>query len=201
MKGWMNGLYSISEWVMRLAYVNILWMIFSLLGLVILGFFPATVAMFAVVRKWVRKEMDVPVFKLFWTTYKAEFLKSNLLGLIIGFAGVVMYFNFTIIEATVIPAFKWLYIPYIIITVLYLFTLLYIFPVFVHFNIKLKEVVKNAFILMTVNPLVTFSKAVLTGVLCFLFLKFPGVIPFFSGSLIALLLMFLSNNLLQKISH
>jgi uncharacterized membrane protein YesL len=201
MKGWMNGLYSISEWVMRLAYVNILWISFSMLGLVVFGFFPATAAMFVVVRKWVRKETDIPVFKLFWKTYKAEFLKSNLLGLIIGFAGVVMYFNFTIIEATVIPALKWLYIPYIIITVLYLFTLLYIFPVFVHFNIKLKEVVKNAFILMTVNPLVTFSKAVLTGVLCFLFMKFPGVIPFFSGSLIALLLMFLSNNLLQKISH
>jgi uncharacterized membrane protein YesL len=201
MAGMMRGFYGISEWVMRLAYVNILWISFSLLGLVLFGFFPATVAMFTVVRKWVRKETDVPVFKLFWTTYKAEFLKSNLLGLIIGFAGVVMYFNFTIIEATVIPAFKWLYIPYIIITVLYLFTLLYIFPVFVHFNIKIKEVVKNAFILMTVNPLVTFSKAVLTGVLCFLFLKFPGVIPFFSGSLIALLLIFLSNNLLHKISN
>jgi uncharacterized membrane protein YesL len=201
MKGWMNGLYSISEWVMRLAYVNILWIFFSIVGLVLFGFFPATVAMFAVVRKWVRKETDVPVFKWFWKTYKADFLKSNLLGIIILFAGFVMYFNFTIIESTVIPVFKWLYIPYIIITVLYILTLLYIFPVFVHFNIKIKEVVKNAFILMTVSPLVTFSKAVLTGVLSFLFLKFPGVIPFFSGSLIALLLMLLSNNLFQKISN
>ncbi|OLS37329.1 hypothetical protein BTR25_16040 [Bacillus sp. MRMR6] len=194
----MRGFYSISEWVMRLAYVNILWMIFSLLGLVILGFFPATVAMFAVVRKWVRKDLDVPVFKLFWTTYKAEFVKSNLLGLIIVFIGFVMYFNFTIIEATVIPIYKWLYIPYTIITAVYILTLLYVFPVFVHFNIKLKEVIKNAFILMTVSPIVTFSKAVLTGVLCFLFLKFPGVIPFYSGSVIALLLMFLSNNLFRK---
>ncbi|WP_083652416.1 YesL family protein [Bacillus sp. MRMR6] len=198
MAGLMRGFYSISEWVMRLAYVNILWMIFSLLGLVILGFFPATVAMFAVVRKWVRKDLDVPVFKLFWTTYKAEFVKSNLLGLIIVFIGFVMYFNFTIIEATVIPIYKWLYIPYTIITAVYILTLLYVFPVFVHFNIKLKEVIKNAFILMTVSPIVTFSKAVLTGVLCFLFLKFPGVIPFYSGSVIALLLMFLSNNLFRK---
>ena len=200
MNGWMNGFYRFSEWVMRLAYVNFLWVFFTLTGLVFFGFFPATVAMFAVVRKWVRKETDVPVFYLFWKTYKADFLKSNLLGLIISFAGFVLYFNFTVIEAAVTPALKWLYIPYIMITVMYILTLLYIFPVFVHFNSKIREVLRNAFILMTVSPLVTCSKVVLTGGLCFLFLQFPGVIPFFSGSLIAILLMFLSNNLLQKMS-
>jgi uncharacterized membrane protein YesL len=200
MNGWMKGIYRFTEWVTRLAYVNFLWVIFTLTGLVLFGFFPATVAMFAVVRKWVRKETDVPVFTLFWKTYKADFLKSNLLGLLISFVGFVLYFNFTVIEAAVVPAFKWLYIPYVMITVLYILTLLYIFPVFVHFNMKIKEVVKNAFILMAVSPLVTGSMVVLTGGLCFLFLQFPGVIPFFSGSLIAILLMFLSNNLLQKIS-
>ncbi|MBY0098743.1 YesL family protein [Mesobacillus maritimus] len=200
MNGLMKGFYGFTEWVTRLAYVNFLWVFFTLTGLVLFGFFPATVAMFAVVRKWVRKETDVPVFTLFWKTYKADFLKSNLLGLIISFAGFVLYFNFTVIEAAVVPAFKWLYIPYVMITVIYILTLLYIFPVFVHFNMKIKEVVKNAFILMAVSPLVTCSMVVLTGALCFLFLQFPGVIPFFSGSLIAILLMFLSNNLLQKIS-
>ena len=200
MNGWMKGLYGFTEWVTRLAYVNFLWVFFTLAGLGLFGFFPATVAMFAVVRKWVRKETDVPVFPLFWKTYKADFLKSNRLGLIISFAGFVLYFNFTVIEAAVVPAFKWLYIPYVMITVIYILTLLYIFPVFVHFNMKIKEVVKNAFILMAVSPLVTCSMVVLTGALCFLFLQFPGVIPFFSGSLIAILLMFLSNNLLQKIS-
>lgn len=200
MNGLMKGFHGFSEWVMRLAYVNFLWVFFTMSGLVLFGFFPATVAMFAVVRKWVRKETDVPVFNLFWKTYKADFLKSNLLGLIISFAGFVLYFNFTVIEDAVTPALKWLYIPYIIITAMYILTLLYIFPVFVHFNIKIREVFRNAFILMTVSPLITCSKVVLTGVLCFLFLQFPGVIPFFSGSLIAILLMFLSNNLLQKIS-
>jgi len=200
MNGWMKGLYGFTEWVTRLAYVNFLWVFFTLAGLGLFGFFPATVAMFAVVRKWVRKETDVPVFPLFWKTYKADFLKSNRLGLIISFAGFVLYFNFTVIDAAVVPAFKWLYIPYVMITVIYILTLLYIFPVFVHFNMKIKEVVKNAFVLMAVSPLVTCSMVVLTGALCFLFLQFPGVIPFFSGSLIAILLMLLSNNLLQKIS-
>ncbi|WP_066051089.1 YesL family protein [Robertmurraya korlensis] len=201
MDGVMRGFYSISEWVMRLAYVNVLWIFFSMIGLLLFGFFPSTIAMFAVVRKWVRKEIDAPIFKIFWSTYRSEFLKSNLLGIVILFSGFLMYFNFTIIEATVIPAFKILYIPTIILTMLYILTLLYIFPVFVHFNIRLVEIIKNSIILMTVNPLITFSKLVLTGLLIFLYLTFPGVLPFFSGSVIAILLMFLSNHVFQKIQE
>ncbi len=46
-----GGLYRICEWVMRLAYVNLLWIGIFWLGLVVFGFFPSSAAMFAVVRK------------------------------------------------------------------------------------------------------------------------------------------------------
>ncbi|WP_160720478.1 YesL family protein [Bacillus sp. USDA818B3_A] len=200
MKGFVNGFYSISEWIMRFAYVNILWISFTLLGLIVFGFFPATIAMFTVIRKWLLKQTDTPVFKTFWMTYKKEFVKGNLLGLIIGIIGFLLYSNIRIVEATTVPAFKLLYIPNVIVILIFILTLFYLFPVLVHFDVRLREAIKNSFILMTLNPISTFIMATLTGFLCFIFLKIPGVILFFSGSLIAYLLMWQSNYVFVKVN-
>jgi uncharacterized membrane protein YesL len=201
MEGFMRGIYSISEWVMRLMYVNILWILFTLLGLIVFGFFPATTAMFTVIRKWVMKQHEIPVFKTFWLTYKSEFLKSSLLGLIIVCIGFFMYFNLKIIDATTVPSLKLLYIPNLIVILIFLLTLLYIFPVFVHFDVGVKGIIKNAFLLMTLNPIATFSMSILSGFILFIFYQFPGLIPFFSGSLIGFLLMFISNYVFVKMGQ
>lgn len=199
MEGFVRGFYSISEWIMKLAYVNILWISFSILGIVIFGFFPATIAMFAVVRKWVLKEPDIPVFKTFWATYKTEFLKSNLLGMVIVAFSLFLYFNLNIVQATTLPVFKLLYIPNVIVLMIFLLTLLYVMPVFVHFDVSLGKVMKNALFLMVVNPKATFCMMTLIGFLCFILLKLPGLIPFFSGSVIAYLLMWFSRYGFMKV--
>lgn len=38
----MRGLYTVTEWIYRFAIVNLLWILFTIAGLVIFGFFPAT---------------------------------------------------------------------------------------------------------------------------------------------------------------
>jgi uncharacterized membrane protein YesL len=200
MEGFMRGFYSISEWIMKFAYVNILWIAFSMLGFIAFGIFPATIAMFTVVRKWILKQSDIPVLKTFWLTYKKEFVKGNLLGLVIILVGIFIYSNIRIVEATTVQALKLLYIPNVIVILIFLLTLLYIFPVFVHFDVSLAEGIKNAFILMTVNPMATFCMGILTGFLCFIFIKLPGLLPFFSGSFIAFLLMWISNYLFAKMN-
>ncbi len=73
MGGIMGGFYRVSEWIMRFAYVNILWGLFTLAGLVLFGFMPATVAMFTVIRKWLMGETDIPVFKTFFASFKKRF--------------------------------------------------------------------------------------------------------------------------------
>ncbi|MFK9094403.1 YesL family protein [Bacillus salipaludis] len=199
MEGFTRGFYSISEWVMRFMYVNILWILFTFLGLVVFGFFPATTAMFAVVRKWVVKEYDIPVFNTFWQTYKSEFFRSSIIGLVISAFGLLLYSNIHIIQAITVPLLKLLYIPNVILILIFVLTLLYIFPVLVHFDIGVKGVVKNALIIMTINPIHTFCMGTLTGFLFFIYRSFPGLIPFFSGSLIAFLLMWFSNNVFGEI--
>ncbi len=193
----MKGIHRFSEWVMRLMYVNVLWIVFTFLGLIVLGFFPATAAMFAVVRKWVMKQ-DIHVFQTFWKVYKSEFLKSNGVGLILIALGSFLYFNIKIIEAISIPIFKILYIPNVILILIFFLTLFYIFPVLVHFHVGVKGVFKNAVILMTINPIATLIMAVFTGIFFFITFKFPGLIPFFSGSIPAFLLMSLCHYTFKK---
>lgn len=76
-----NGFYRFCEWVMRLAYLNLLWIGFSLAGAVVFGLAPATAAMFAVTRQWVMGNTDIPVFQTFFQTFKKEWAKSSVLGL------------------------------------------------------------------------------------------------------------------------
>lgn len=47
--------------------------VFTLLGLGVFGIMPATAALFAVMRKWIQGQDNVPVLKTFWQEYKGEF--------------------------------------------------------------------------------------------------------------------------------
>lgn len=81
------------EWIMRFAYTNLLWLFFTLLGLGVFGIMPATAALFAVMRKWIQGQDNVPVLKTFWQEYKGEFFRSNLLGAVLALIGVIIYID------------------------------------------------------------------------------------------------------------
>src|SRR5690625_6922967 len=87
----MGRVFRWCEGIMRLAYVNLLWILFTILGLGIFGIFPATIALFAVTRKWVMGDRDIPVFSTFWQTFRKEFLKSTLLGWVLFVIGYMIY--------------------------------------------------------------------------------------------------------------
>lgn len=85
------------EWIMRFAYTNLLWLFFTLLGLGVFGIMPATAALFAVMRKWIQGQDNVPVLKTFWQEYKGEFFRSNLLGAVLALIGVIIYIDLALI--------------------------------------------------------------------------------------------------------
>ncbi|KRG11791.1 hypothetical protein ACA29_14620 [Lederbergia galactosidilytica] len=47
-----NNFYQFGETVLLLLYVNALWICFTLLGLIIFGLGPSTVAMYTIFRHW-----------------------------------------------------------------------------------------------------------------------------------------------------
>lgn len=188
MNGFTGGIYKLSEWVMKLAYVNILWIIFSILGVIIFGFFPATTAMFVVVRKWLMGDDEVSVFRTFWGAYKKEFVKSNILGMFIILLGYVLYANIAFFKNTN-GVLSLAYYLNIVVSLGYVLTLLYVFPTFVHYDAKVLQVFKNSFFIMIMNPIAT-TIMVVGGIAVYLLVTtVPGLIPVFSGSALSFVVM------------
>jgi uncharacterized membrane protein YesL len=199
--GFLGSLNKLLEWISRLAFLNLLWISFSLLGLIIFGFFPATVAMFAVARKWMLGNEEMSIFKTFWTAYKREFLKSNLLGVIIVAIGLILYIDFQFVQHAANSFASFLYVPFFIITLIFISMLFYIIPIFVHYDMKLSQVMKNSFFVMIMNPLSTFYMLIGSFGILFVLSYAPPICLLYSGNLLALFIMKPATNAFDKINQ
>jgi uncharacterized membrane protein YesL len=199
--GFMESLNKLLEWISRLAFLNLLWISFSLLGLVIFGFFPATVAMFAVARKWMLGNDEMSIFKTFWTAYKQEFWKSNLLGLMISIVGIILFIDFRFVQLAETSFASILYVPFFIVTFIFIAMLFYIIPIFVHYDMKLSQVIKNSFFVMIMNPLSTFYMLIGSFGICFVLSYAPPICILYSGNLLALFIMKPATTAFEKINQ
>ncbi|WP_163539498.1 YesL family protein [Gracilibacillus sp. YIM 98692] len=184
-----NSLYGATEWITRFAYVNILWIAFTLLGIVILGFFPATVAMFTLIRKWIMGNTEIPVFPTFWKTFKENFWKSNLIGLVFVVFSYIFYVNVQFMQLnqqTYLDLFK---IPIYLFMILVTLTCLYVIPAFVHYDLRLRDIWKNAFFIMVIHPLHNISMIVAVIAVLYVLWLIPGTLIFFGGSLVSFIIM------------
>jgi len=199
--GWAGGLYRICDWIMRLAYVNLLWILFSLLGLVLFGVMPATTALFGIIRKWVKGETDFPVFKEYKSRYVHEFRHSNLLGLILSVIGVLLYvelsffFPFTNIVQLV------LFLMALLMTFIFLTIMMYIFPLFVNYELNLLQYIKTSLLIGISYPIKTLGLLGAGIVLYFILFSIPGLLPFFSVSMFSTIILFSSFRIFEKIEQ
>ncbi|WP_010491415.1 YesL family protein [Paenibacillus elgii] len=209
-RGIMGGFYRISEWIMRLSVINVLWVIcaipFFFLGLVFLQsqsadqalqtlilmavvapftIFPSTTAMFSVARKWLTGEEDVPLFKTFFRGYKDNFVQSLLGSLIYILIGAILYTNFQF-YGNQMGTFGILRFLVLSLTVLLIISLFHFFSILSHLHMKILQIVKNALLITIGNPVRSLSMIVLNGIVLYVsFNMFTFLIPFFMGSLIA----------------
>jgi uncharacterized membrane protein YesL len=185
----MNRVYAATEWISKFAYLNILWIIFTVVGLGVLGLFPATISMFTVIRKWIMGETDTPIFPTFWSTYKSEFIRSNGLGLVIVVVVSLIVLDLVFMENTGDGVTVALQIPLYMLIFAAGMTIFYLFPVYVHYELKMKHLIKNAFFMMLIHPIE--NLVMITGIAAvFLVVKFlPGLGFFFGGSLSAAIIM------------
>ncbi|MEG7333773.1 YesL family protein [Bacillus sp. 0102A] len=182
--GSMGRVLSFCEWIMRFAYTNLLWLFFTVIGLGLFGIMPATAALFAVMRKWVQGQDNIPVLKTFWREYKAEFLRSNLIGAVLVIIGLVIYIDL----AFIYPSHFLLHVLRFAIMIfgfLFVSMLFYVFPLLVHFEWKKRLYVKFSLLLSVAYLQYTLVMLALTVALFFLLAYLPGIVPFFSVSLIS----------------
>lgn len=195
-----------SQWYIKvgnlgfnLLFLNILWSLFSVLGLFVLGLFPATVALYAVLRKAIVEPDDIPVFKVYWREFKKEFVRSNILGYLFVVVGLILYLDFKLLQQFDIYMLHFIFMGIIIFCILiYLVTLLFVFPVFVHLDLKLWEYPKYALILAIGRPLMTITMIVGLTIVFILYIKFPVLIPIFGVSILSYLVMKIALHSLPK---
>jgi uncharacterized membrane protein YesL len=187
MKGITNRLYGLAEWISHLAYLNFLWFIFCLFGLVVFGFMPATVTVFIILRKRLRHQGDLPVFKTFLKTYKEEFIKSHLVGI-----PLVILYAFIFIDLIYLRSVAGtgpMFIPIYFILLGTVLTTLYVFPVYAHYDLKALTVLKNAFLMMLIHPLNNLFMVIILVITFFVMKNLPALVVFFGVSFPALVIM------------
>ena len=183
MVGW-EKFNRISYRMIELAYINLLWIFFTLVGLIAFGIFPATAAMFAVVRKLIRGEEKFKILPMFWTLFRTDFLKTNGFGLIFLVISYCFYFNFYFLQLNS-GELQFLFPVLIFILISSIITLLFFFPVYVHFNLKFFQYLKQSFLIAITSPIEVFTIGALAGSIYFVATLYPGIIPLFTGSVFA----------------
>lgn len=138
-----SKLYRAIEILISLLMLNLLWI---LLSLPVVTAFPATAAMFGVVREW-GKGTDSGAVEPFFRHFKANFAQSFWIGLIWIVLGTALWFDFFLLGA----AEAWVQVPLFMLlalgTLCYTFTSMYLFPVMVNYVNDWKLVIKNSFLM------------------------------------------------------
>lgn len=187
----MEKIYELTNYIMKVVYINLLTIFFTILGLGIFGFFPALTAAFYIYRKWFTGFSDVPITKNYWSVYKKEFLKTNLIGYLLFFIGIMLYINLSIAEVISVTWIHYTYYLIIIVFIVFCSAGLFVFPVYLHYNGSIWQILKNSLLLLFFQPLQSILMiASIIVAYYIMFVLIPGMIPFFGISLLCLIIMF-----------
>ena len=176
--------YNIAEWIQRLVLVNLLWIIFTLPGLVVLGIMPSTAALYSITRSWNRGYTNFPLFKTFWREFKKYFLKANFLGIFMALLGYILYFNINYyqVQSGTMHYFYYLMLAF---SFFYILILLYMFPLLINYELKLRHIFKNALFICVLSPGYTFLILLSLFLLLLTLSLLPALIPFLGVSSLA----------------
>ncbi|MGN8646043.1 YesL family protein [Gracilibacillus sp. HCP3S3_G5_1] len=194
-------LYKTMVWLTRLAYLNLLWLFFSIVGLLLFGFFPSVVAAMAIERKWIRGNRDFPLFRQFWSEFKNNFMQANVIGYFFILLIMLIYVNITLVQS--MDHWLQLILLYLLFGLAFLVSIIfvYIFPTVVHYDATFFEYITYAFVVALVSPLHTILILINIGAFFFIGYYFPGVVFVFTGSGLTFITMWFSYQSLKKVEN
>jgi uncharacterized membrane protein YesL len=172
----------ITELITEFVMLNVMWFAGCILGGVIFGWAPSTVALLTVIRNKIMKKEYYGVLRSFWTTYKKEFVKSNILGVVCMLFLVIVSINKINFDLQPEGIFTILSVISTIARVLICGIILYMFPLYVHYNMDLKEYFIRALNLLVVKPFVTICIILWSFLVYVIIMRIPGLIVVFGVS-------------------
>lgn len=208
--GMIGRFYQISYWMMKLLQVNMLWLIFNfpivylvltaltvnsmnelyiiitiMLLLLPFIFFPATTAMFAVIRRRFQNKNDDSVLFYYVKAYKQNYLRSLVGGITITVIWFVWIYNYQLSGIELGSALSYLYLVF---TVFLLAFTNYFFADSVHFNVTFFLSIKKALMMSIGFPHYTISVIGVSGAcLYILYFLHPVFLVLYGGILPAVI--------------
>ncbi|MDZ5711418.1 YesL family protein [Jeotgalibacillus haloalkalitolerans] len=183
-----------SLWIFRMMQLNLTWLIHIVLGGVITGFFPATVALFSITRSWVKGDIDEPVWTSFHRCFKNNFMKSNALGAVYAAVGGFIYLDLYLALQMKGAVGLFLTILLIVVAALFILSLLTFFAYYVHFEQTYKAYLIQPFILTFISFRQNLLIVIGLTLIGYLLKEMPGLIPFAAGVMPAYWIMKVSMN-------
>ncbi|MFB5660196.1 YesL family protein [Alteribacillus sp. HJP-4] len=193
--------YTVCQWVCYFFYLNVMWTACTLLGGIVFGAAPSTVALFAVARRKALGEEDIPVFRMFWQVYKKEFIKANGLGMSLIAFGMLWYFNLNFFRSFEGEMFFLMNVVMTVIGVVFIFMLFFIFPVYVHYDLKFIDNIKYAIAMSFLNLSNVILMVITMVSAYYFFITFPGFIPILGVSLFVQLNMWMAYQSFKKVKQ
>lgn len=190
-----------SLWIWRIIQLNIIWIFHILLGGIVLGLFPATVAMFATTRKWLKGGIDYPMLQEYRAYYKDNFWKANALGWIYLLIGSFLVMDLLLVTQIqgVVALISTMIILFIL--VIYVFSFLYFFSYYVHFQQTFRNYLFQPFIITLISLKHNLLIAIGLMMIGYLIQQFPGLIPFTLGVMPAYWVMKISMNRFKEVQY
>jgi uncharacterized membrane protein YesL len=174
-----------------IAALNLAWFAFTLLGGVLLGFAPSTVAASTLVRRRARGAAVRPL-RDFWAVYRAEFVRANalLLPVALAMGGLLLSWQFfSRGDDTFSLALSGVALVLLAFCAAAAAVLV---PLYCNYELSLRRYVPAALSFTLVNPLLlVLCLATVAGVLALSWVL-PGIVPFFSVGLLIYLSTLLS---------
>lgn len=208
LKGLAGVFYAVSEWIMRMSAVNLIWFLLSLPLLLLLFtldmgsqagillfaplawlfisllFFPATAAVFATARDWVMDTVETSVFRTYFSHLKQDYKDSVKMGT--GFAVIWLvwyYANFFFQSQNSLIAFLFLLSG----AALFIFTVNFL-SISAHYRMGGRERLKNTFIVTAGSPVMGMFILLSSVLLLWISItQLLWLLPFLTCSLIAFL--------------
>lgn len=144
----------------ELVILNILWLL-CCIPIVTAG--AATTALYAVAIKIVKNEESY-VAKSFFHSFRQNFRQATVIWVLMLFVIAVLYFDFYFSAHAPIEGAAILFIPFAIIAVLWLLTMVYVFPIQAVFKNPVRRTLKNALYMALAHlPLSVLAVAAATG--------------------------------------
>ncbi|WP_318615594.1 YesL family protein [Sporosarcina sp. YIM B06819] len=199
MVGW-EKFNRIAYKMIEVIYINVLWILFSAIGLGLFGIFPATAAMFIVVRKLINNEESIKIFPAYWTSFRSNFLQANGFGMIFLLIAYFFYFDFYFLQLNS-GKLEFLYPVLIFILISGIVTLLFFFPVYAHFDLKFFQYFKQSLFISITSPIEVIAIGASAAIIFFVTTILPGIIPIFTGSVFAYAATFISIRAFARIER